>query len=339
MGDEEEEVKLYVYEGARQEGETTEITAGEEPKVLTQSVTLLGSRQGTGKGTFPNGDVFDGEFADGARSGSGTYTYAAPPAEEGEEAKPPAAVYDGKWKDGMKSGVGTMTFAGGAKYHGTFKEGKKNGQGTQFYANGDIYTGEWAEGQKHGAGCYIYKETGAKVEGTWVENVLARGVFTDKFGNAYTGEFAADAASAMYAPGGAFALASGATCAVDDKAAMAGKLEKISAGFHAEISALFKSIDADNDGSLDSDELRAVLHKYMGIKPEQFDAKAMLKAFDNHGTPDGRIDQDEFRAYMADWALAMRENWDPDNQNQGDVVGAIAAMPDVIAELQASVAG
>jgi hypothetical protein len=40
MGDEEGEVKLYAYTGGRAEGATEEVTAGEDPKVLTQTVTL-----------------------------------------------------------------------------------------------------------------------------------------------------------------------------------------------------------------------------------------------------------------------------------------------------------
>ena len=89
MGDDEGEVKLYTYEGARADGETTEAAAGEEPKVLTQTVTLLGERAGDGVATFPNGDTYTGSFASGLRSGLGAYTYAAPPPEEGEEPKPP----------------------------------------------------------------------------------------------------------------------------------------------------------------------------------------------------------------------------------------------------------
>ena len=78
MGDEEEgEVKKYVYEGARAEGELTSITAGEDPKVLTKELPLLGPRHGEGTATFPSGDVYMGSFEAGARSGSGSYTYAA----------------------------------------------------------------------------------------------------------------------------------------------------------------------------------------------------------------------------------------------------------------------
>ena len=83
-----------------------------------------------------------------------------------------------------------------------------SGQGTMYYANGDIYTGEWAAGKKEGNGTYIFKATEAKVAGTWAANVLVSGTFSDKYGNAYTGDFAE---SGAYVAGGSFALCSGAT--------------------------------------------------------------------------------------------------------------------------------
>ena len=212
QGDEEDTTPIYTYTGARAEGVVTSVTAGEEPKVLTQDVTLLGERAGAGEAVFPNGDKYSGEFAAGSRSGAGTYVYAAsPPAEEGEEPKPPVATFNGKWKAGEKNGVGVMDFSSGAKYHGSFKAGALEGQGTMYYTNGDVYTGEWLAGKKSGSGTYIFKESGAKVQGTWEANQLLEGTFTDKFGNAFAGSFEGTTSSVSYAKGGTFTLASGAT--------------------------------------------------------------------------------------------------------------------------------
>jgi len=330
MGDEEErDVKKYVYEGARADGELTSITAGEEPKVLTKELPLLGPRSGEGTATFPSGDVYTGGFLDGMRSGQGTYTYAAsPPAEEGEDPKPPIATYEGKYKEGKRHGLGILTFASGCKYHGCFKDGKYDGNGTMYYANGDIYTGDWVAGRKHGQGTYFYKETGAKLTATWNANVAQKGSFTDKWGNEYSGGFVADKTSSLYAAGGTFALCSGASAPVDEKAATHARLDMITAGHHAEISALFKALDADGDGSLDGEELRAALSEYMGVSPERFDAAAMMKAFDTHGTPDGKIDERELRWYLADWALCFADELD----EGGELMGAIGALPDIISE-------
>ena len=120
MGDEEEAAPTYKYVGERAPGATSDVTAGEEPKVLTKAMELLGERQAEGEATFVNGDSFKGSFAGGSRHGSGKYVYAAPPPGEDEEPKPPVATYEGKWVDGEKSGVGVMTFASGVKYHGSF---------------------------------------------------------------------------------------------------------------------------------------------------------------------------------------------------------------------------
>jgi hypothetical protein len=212
MGDEEGEVKVYVYEGARAAGEMTDVTAGEEPKVLTKPMELLGPRHGEGVATFPDGSTFQGSFDSGMRSGHGTYSYAAAPAGEEEEAGPPLGSYEGSWKNGQKEGVGVMTWASGAKYHGAFGAGKFEGQGTMFYPNGDIYTGEWAGGKKHGAGTYIFKESGTKMEGNWVANVLQSGTFSDKFGNQFTGDYqTSETNETSYVAGGVFSLASGAS--------------------------------------------------------------------------------------------------------------------------------
>ena len=247
MGDEEEgEVKKYLYEGERATGEMASITAGEAPKVLTEELALLGPREGSGKGTYVNGDVYEGGFVAGERSGDGVYSYAAPPPGEDEEPKPPIASYEGKWKGGAKSGVGMLTFTSGAKYHGSFKEGKYEGAGTMFYANGDIYTGEWKAGKKDGHGTYFFKESGAKVGGSWTDNILSSGTFTDKYGNAYDGAFASTETSTNYVAGGSFSLASGAADVLP-KPTKAELLEEI------------KAFDKDGNGFIDAEELRAIL--------------------------------------------------------------------------------
>ena len=58
-----------------------------------------------------------------------------------------------------------------------------------------------------GAGTYIFKETSTSVKGTWADNKLVEGEFSDKFGNKYTGSFADD----KYVSGGSFTLSSSAT--------------------------------------------------------------------------------------------------------------------------------
>uniref|UniRef100_A0A7S3BM63 MORN repeat-containing protein 5 n=1 Tax=Haptolina ericina TaxID=156174 RepID=A0A7S3BM63_9EUKA len=206
--DEEVEVKLYVYEGEREEGETVEIAEGNK----TATVTLLGARSGTGKGVFPNGDVFEGAFSKGVRDGAGKYTYAgAPPPEEDEEPPPPVATYEGSWKNGQKSGTGTIVYADGSKYQGQWAKGKRHGMGAFYYANGDIYSGDWKDGKKEGHGTYICTATQTQLKGTWVAGVCTKGIFSDRYGNTYEGDFSSDATSVAFVAGGGFTFPSGAT--------------------------------------------------------------------------------------------------------------------------------
>ena len=212
QGDEEgESGPVYLYEGDRATGATMEITAGAPPKELTKELQLLGVREGQGKATFPQGDVYEGTFSEGVRGGAGKYTYAAPPPGEDEEPKPPVGEYGGAWKAGQKNGVGVMTYSSGAKYHGHWKSGKYEGNGTLFYPNGDIYTGMWAAGKKHGQGTYIFKATDTKVSGEFSHNVLQSGSFTDAYGNEFAGQFSGSAESVGYVAGGEYKLCSGAT--------------------------------------------------------------------------------------------------------------------------------
>ena len=74
---------------------------------------------GKGKATYPNGDVYEGEFVNGLRHGpGGTYTYGggapAAPADGGEEGAPAVTkeVYVGEWKDNLKHGIGKQNYQG-----------------------------------------------------------------------------------------------------------------------------------------------------------------------------------------------------------------------------------
>jgi len=283
MGDEEEETgPKYLYEGEREPGEMKEITAGEAPKVMTKEYQLLGERSGTGKATFPQGDVYEGEFSAGARAGHGKYVYAAPPPkeEEGEEAKPPIADYEGGWKKGLKNGVGVMTYAAGSKYHGHWKNGKYDGNGTLYYPNGDIYTGAWVGGQKHGQGTYIFKETDTQVTGEWYHNQLMSGSFTDAFGNEFVGGFQGSTNSVGYVAGGDFNLCSGATQMARNPTAKELEME-------------LAAFDKDKNGVIDKEELKAILTRpgagFTAVTDEQ--AETMLEVltviFDKNG--DGKM--------------------------------------------------
>ncbi|KAF4651807.1 hypothetical protein FOL47_000172 [Perkinsus chesapeaki] len=138
------------YSLVTEEGETRETAAG---------------FTGKGTATYPNGDVYEGSYADGRKSGQGVYTYRD------------GSAYNGNYKNGQREGIGKFTMAAdGSFYHGSFVDGLYDGEGTMSYATtGDVYTGEWKKGLRHGTGTYIYKKGQASVTGTWQDDKIVKG--------------------------------------------------------------------------------------------------------------------------------------------------------------------
>merc|ERR1740124_1882960 len=50
-------------------------------------------------------------------------------------------VYEGDWKDGKMHGKGKYSYANGGVYEGDWKDGKMHGKGKYSFANGDVYEG------------------------------------------------------------------------------------------------------------------------------------------------------------------------------------------------------
>ena len=109
------------------------------------------------KKEYSNGDVYEGQFKDGKRTGQGTYTWLS------------GSVYEGQWKDNEQHGLGTKSWANGDVYEGQFKDGKKTGQGTWASSHGDVYEGQWKDDIKHGQGTYTWP-SGNVYEGQWKDN-------------------------------------------------------------------------------------------------------------------------------------------------------------------------
>ena len=128
------------------------------------------------------GDVYEGEFQNGAFNGQGTYTLA-----NGEK-------YVGEYKDGQYHGRGSYQFSDGDKYVGEYRDGKFNGQGTYTFANGSKYTGEFREGSFHGYGNYYHNNPGENKGDRYVGEFKAgkyhgHGTYTFVNGNRFVGEF------------------------------------------------------------------------------------------------------------------------------------------------------
>uniref|UniRef100_A0A7S2QCD6 Uncharacterized protein n=1 Tax=Zooxanthella nutricula TaxID=1333877 RepID=A0A7S2QCD6_9DINO len=133
---------------------------------------------GFGRRVFDGGDVYEGEFLDGQRHGSGKYSYA-----NGDR-------YEGAWREDTMDGQGTMMYAGGSMtytgewrnnkhhgrgkyvwphdseaYEGEFANDDFNGFGRYSYANGEVYEGHFKDSLKHGRGRYIYADGTIAFEG------------------------------------------------------------------------------------------------------------------------------------------------------------------------------
>jgi len=138
-------------------------------------------RNGRGNMTRASGDTYIGEWKDNRKYGRGVYTWA-----DGRE-------YDGDWKDDVRAGSGTMTFPHGDTYAGEWKESRRNGKGVYTHADGTTYDGEWKDDRKHGRGVRIWADGKYKYEGEWKEGLRdGSGIMKYTSGNTYIGEWKKD---------------------------------------------------------------------------------------------------------------------------------------------------
>ena len=79
---------------------------------------------GIGKMTYPNNEVYEGNFKLGIREGNGTFTY-----KNGD-------IYEGNWVNDLRSGNGTINYSNGDSYSGEWSNNIRNGSGKYTYSNG-----------------------------------------------------------------------------------------------------------------------------------------------------------------------------------------------------------
>ena len=165
--------------------------------IITENSEVKHTSRGyTGKATakYENGDVYDGDFVNGIREGSGRYSY-------GKNND----VYVGDWVNNDKHGIGKMIYnmdeppAEGeedkpvepkiGEYQGYWENGRRHGEGVFTYPNGDIYSGWWKFGKKEGTGTYVSKETGMRMQGIWANSEMSTGRWIYPNGVFYEGSF------------------------------------------------------------------------------------------------------------------------------------------------------
>lgn len=89
-----------------------------------------------------------GEWRNNVKNGKGTYSY-----NDGDR-------YEGEWKDDARSGtgkffntaLGTTHYAEGGKYEGQYIDDMKSGKGKMEFPNGDVYDGNWEYNEIQGEG-------------------------------------------------------------------------------------------------------------------------------------------------------------------------------------------
>ncbi|GMG16640.1 unnamed protein product [Phytophthora fragariaefolia] len=121
---------------------------------------------GVHRHTYPNGDVYEGEFKEGCRDGFGIFTERSTGCTyEGHWVQdvrhgsgvltsgPKDFIYDGTWENDQRSGYGHCVISGGREtYSGQWSENVFHGIGKYTDAEGSVYEGEFVHGKKHGVG-------------------------------------------------------------------------------------------------------------------------------------------------------------------------------------------
>ena len=130
-------------------GGTANIEKIEYEDAVYIGATLNGKRDGIGKLTYNDGDIYDGEWKNDQKEGKGIYKWG--------KGKWEGDIYDGEWKNGQQEGKGIYKFIIGDIYDGEWKNGQQEGKGVLKFKSGDIYDGEWKNDQREGKGVFKFK--------------------------------------------------------------------------------------------------------------------------------------------------------------------------------------
>ena len=110
------------------------------PVFIYEGTLERGRMHGDGAYELPNGQRYEGQFADDLPSGTGVYTW------------PSGSRYEGGFRNGQFHGRGIRTWGGdspfaGDRYDGDFVEGRRTGKGLYLFANGQRYEGDFVDGK------------------------------------------------------------------------------------------------------------------------------------------------------------------------------------------------
>ncbi len=158
----------------------------EGPGVLSRSVDgqlkwtfrglmKAGRQMGEGRLEFANGDVYEGSFVDGRRTGLGSYVT-------------PDSRYDGDFVDDAFTGRGRIVMRSMLEYEGELLAGRWEGQGVMHWYTGEVLTGLWKGGVAQRG--EIARSNGDTCRGEFKRGQLSGAGRCDwANGDAYEGEF------------------------------------------------------------------------------------------------------------------------------------------------------
>jgi len=107
-----------------------------------------GTRSGKGRLVYLNGKYYDGQWQNDAANGYGTYQNP----EQGYK-------YEGIWKDDKLSGHGTETWETTyCRFEGEFQDNFKEGEGHFTWQDGSYFKGTFIQNTFHGYGEYYFAE-------------------------------------------------------------------------------------------------------------------------------------------------------------------------------------
>eukprot|EP00123_Amoebidium_parasiticum_P021070 comp61068_c0_seq1/m.47883 comp61068_c0_seq1/g.47883 ORF comp61068_c0_seq1/g.47883 comp61068_c0_seq1/m.47883 type:complete len:373 (-) comp61068_c0_seq1:58-1176(-) len=133
-------------------------------------IPLPGQQRRHSLGSIFPPDEYVGDLLNGRREGFGTL-------------KTAKGVYEGEWKDGAREGSGYLCMNNGAKYEGEFKEGRFHGMGVLTTPR-FVYAGQWFKGQQCGYGFFISLENESRYAGQFSDgkaNGYGRLVVSNEF--------------------------------------------------------------------------------------------------------------------------------------------------------------
>lgn len=131
---------------------------------------------------YSDGRIYSGDFVNGMPHGKGRMTF------------PNRDIYDGEWSDGKMNGQGeylrfnTRTDKYAERYIGEFVDGVIHGNGRILFENRMEYEGQWQNGKRTGTGT-LWISDKEYLHGLWKYDEMIRGVRHFESGDWYDGSF------------------------------------------------------------------------------------------------------------------------------------------------------